>query len=129
MGIAAAIGITVGGLAGYFGGWIDMLLSRLIELVMCIPSLVLILALVAMLDNVTNYHLMAVVGMTSWTGIARLARAEFLKLKQMDYVTAARAMGASRLRIMYRHVLRNALAPVLVPITFGIARPFSSKAA
>ena len=121
MGIAAAIGITIGALAGYLGGWVDMVLSRIIELVMCIPSLVLILALVAMLDHVTNYHLMAIVGITSWTSIARLARAEFMKLKQMEFVTAARAMGASWPRIMVRHVLRNALAPVLVPITFGIA--------
>jgi len=121
MGIAAAIGITIGALAGYLGGWVDMVLSRIIELVMCIPSLVLILALVAIMDHVTNYHLMAVIGVTSWTSIARLARAEFLKLKQMEFVTAARAMGASQARIMYRHVLRNALAPVLVPITFGIA--------
>ncbi len=121
MSIAGVIGITIGALAGYLGGWVDMLLSRLIELVMCIPSLVLILALVAMLDEVSNFHLMAIVGITSWTGIARLARAEFMKLKQMEYITAARAVGASQSRIMFRHVLRNALAPVLVPITFGIA--------
>jgi peptide/nickel transport system permease protein len=122
MGIAAAIGVTVGGLAGFLGSWVDMVLSRLIELVMCVPSLVLILALVALLNNVTNYHLMAVIGITSWTSIARLTRGEFLKLKQMEYVTAARAMGAGSWRIMSRHVLRNALAPVLVPITFGIAQ-------
>jgi peptide/nickel transport system permease protein len=121
MGIAAAIGITLGALAGYLGGWADMLISRLIELVMCIPALVLILALVAMLDKVTNYHLMAIVGITSWTGIARLARAEFMRLKQMEFVSAARAMGAGGWRIMFRHLLRNALAPVLVPISFGIA--------
>jgi peptide/nickel transport system permease protein len=121
MGIAAAIGITLGALAGYFGGWIDMFISRIIEVVMCIPTLVLILALVAMLDRVTNYHLMAIVGVTSWTGIARLARAEFIKLKQMEFVAAARAMGAGNWRIMFRHLLRNSLAPVLVPITFGIA--------
>ncbi len=121
MGIAGAIGITIGALAGYMGGWVDVVLSRFIELVMCIPSLVLILALVAILDNVTNFHLMAIVGCTSWTGIARLARAEFMRLKEMEFVTAARALGASRWRIMFRHVLRNALAPVLVPITFGIA--------
>jgi peptide/nickel transport system permease protein len=121
MGIAALIGITLGALAGYLGGWVDMLTSRVIELVMCIPALVLILALVAMLDKVTNYHLMAIVGVTSWTGIARLTRAEFIKLKQMEFVTAARSMGAGRMRIMFRHLLRNALAPVLVPISFGIA--------
>jgi peptide/nickel transport system permease protein len=90
-------------------------------LVLCIPTLVLILVLVAMLDKVSNYHLMAIVGITSWTGIARLTRAEFLKLKQMEFVSAARAVGASNMRIMFRHLLRNALAPVLVPITFGIA--------
>ena len=121
MGIAAAIGITLGALAGYLGGWVDIVISRLIEVVMCIPTLVLILALVAMLDHVSNYHLMAIVGVTSWTGIARLARAECLKLKEQEFVSAARAMGAGRLRIMFKHLLRNALAPVLVPITFGIA--------
>jgi peptide/nickel transport system permease protein len=121
MGIAAAIGITLGAMAGYLGGWADMVISRLIELVLCIPALVLILVLVAMLDKVSNYHLMAIVGITSWTGIARLTRAEFLKLKQMEFVSAARAVGASNTRIMFRHLLRNALAPVLVPITFGIA--------
>lgn len=121
MSIAAAIGITLGALAGYLGGWVDMVISRFIEVVMCIPTLVLILALVAMLDHVSNYHLMAIVGITGWTGIARLARAEFLKLKELEFVTAARAMGAGRMRIMFKHLLRNALAPVLVPITFGIA--------
>jgi peptide/nickel transport system permease protein len=121
MGIAAAIGITLGALAGYLGSWVDIVISRLIEVVMCIPTLVLILALVAMLDHVSNYHLMAIVGVTGWTGIARLARAEFLRLKEMEFVSAARAMGAGRLRIMFKHLLRNALAPVLVPITFGIA--------
>jgi peptide/nickel transport system permease protein len=121
MGIASVIGITLGALAGYVGGWIDIVISRLIELVLCIPTLVLILALVAMLDKVSNFHLMAIIGITRWTGIARLARAEFLKLKQMEFVSAARAMGASGPRIMFWHLLRNALAPVLVPITFGIA--------
>ena len=121
MSIAAAIGITLGAMAGYFGRWVDVLLSRLIEVVMCIPSLVLILALVALLDKVTNFHLMVIVGCTAWTGIARLTRAEFLKLKEMEFVSAARAMGAGSRRIMFTHILRNALAPVLVPITFGIA--------
>ncbi len=121
MGIAAAIGVVVGALAGFLGGWVDVLLSRLIELVMCIPSLVLILSLIAIIEEVTIWHLMAVIGVTSWTGIARLTRAEFLKLKRMEFVTAAQALGASKFRIMFRHILRNALAPILVPITFGIA--------
>ncbi len=121
MGIAASIGITFGAAAGYLGGWIDMALSRLIEVVMCIPTLILILAMIAIVEKPTIWHIMVVIGVTGWTGIARLTRAEFLKLKQADFVTAAEALGAGRLRIMFRHILPNALAPVLVPITFGIA--------
>jgi peptide/nickel transport system permease protein len=121
LGIASLIGVTAGALAGYLGGWVDMLLSRLIELVMCVPALVLILALLAIVERPTVWDMMVVLGITSWTSIARLTRAEFMKLKQMEFTTAARALGASGLRIMFRHLLRNALAPVLVPITFGIA--------
>ena len=121
MGIAGAIGISLGAAAGYFGGWIDMLLSRLIELVMCIPPLVLILALIAVLQRPTIWHLMAVLGLTNWTGIARLMRGEFIRLREADFVTAARAIGVGWFGIMFRHIFRNGLAPVLVPITFGIA--------
>jgi peptide/nickel transport system permease protein len=120
-GIAAAIGIPLGALAGYAGGWIDIALSRLIEVVMCIPALVLILALIATMPKPTIWHVMAVLGATGWTGIARLTRAEFIKLRESEFVTAARALGSGPLRIMFRHILPNALAPVLVPITFGIA--------
>ena len=121
MGIASAIGITLGGLAGYFGGWIDILLSRLIEVVMCLPQLVLILALIAVLSNPTIWHVMAVLGLTNWTGIARLTRGEFMRLRDLDFVTAARASGATWHRVIFRHIFRNAMAPVLVPISFGIA--------
>jgi peptide/nickel transport system permease protein len=121
MGIAAAVGIVVGALAGYFGGWIDVALSRLIEIVLCIPDLVLILALLAVVERPTIWHIMAVIGATHWTSIARLTRGEFIKLKQMEFVAAARALGAGQMRIIFGHVLRNALAPVLVPISFGIA--------
>ncbi len=121
MGIASAIGIVVGALAGYFGGWIDTIASRIIEVVMCVPTLVLILALLAVIEQPTIWHMMAIIGCTGWTGIARLTRAEFLKLKQMDFVAAARATGIGPIRIMVRYLLPNALAPVLVPITFGIA--------
>jgi peptide/nickel transport system permease protein len=120
-GLAAAIGIPLGALAGYAGGWVDMIISRLIELIMCIPALVLILALIATLPKPTIWHVMAVLGATGWTGIARLTRAEFIKLRESEFVTAARALGSSAPRIMFRHILPNSLAPVLVPITFGIA--------
>jgi len=121
MGIASAIGITLGALAGYFRGWVDMVISRLIEIVMCVPQLVLILALIAILDKPKIWHIMAVLGLTSWTNIARLIRGEFLRLREMDYVAAARALGVRRPRIIFRHILPNGLAPVLVPISFGVA--------
>lgn len=121
MGIAGAIGITFGALAGYLGGWVDMLLSRVTEVVMCIPTLVLILSLIAILEKPTIWHMMAIIGCTGWTGIARLARAEFLKLRGSEFVIAAQAVGVGQLRIMFRYILPNAMAPILVPITFGIA--------
>ncbi len=120
-GIAALIGIPLGALAGFFRGWIDIVISRLIEVVLCIPTLVLILALVAIIEKPTIWHIMAIIGFTSWTSIARLTRAEFLRLRESEFVTAARALGVGQTRIMFRHILPNALAPVLVPITFGIS--------
>jgi peptide/nickel transport system permease protein len=121
MGIAGTIGILVGAVGGYFGGWVDTITSRATEIVMCIPTLVLILAIIAILEKPTIWHTMAIIGATGWTGIARLTRGEFLRLKNTEFVMAARAAGAGPLRIMLRHILPNALAPVLVPITFGIA--------
>lgn len=128
-GVAALIGVVFGSLAGFLGGWADILLSRIIEVVMCVPTLVLILVLQAMIQQPTIWHTMVILGLTGWTGIARLTRGEFLKLKEMDFVTSARALGAGRLRIMFRHILPNALAPVLVPITFGIAAAIIVEAA
>ncbi|MFZ5832802.1 MAG: ABC transporter permease [Planctomycetota bacterium] len=128
-GISAVIGIIVGAVAGYFGGWIDMFLSRIIEMVMCIPALVLILALIAIIERPTIWHLMAVLGVIGWTGIARLTRAEFLKLKETEFVLAARSLGASPPRIMFRHILPNSLAPVMVPISFGIAAAILTESA
>ena len=120
-GLAALIGITLGALAGYFGGWIDIVISRFIEVVLCVPTLILILAAVAIIQKPNIWYVMAIIGITSWPGIARLTRGEFIKLKQSEYVSAARSLGASQFRIIFRHILPNALAPVLVPITFSIA--------
>lgn len=120
-GIAALIGITVGSLAGYFRGWVDVVLSRLTEVVMSVPALVLILALISIFEKTSIWHVMGVLGATGWTGIARLTRGEFLRLREMEFVIGAQAMGAGWMRIIFSHILPNALAPVLVPISFGIA--------
>ncbi len=120
MGIAAVIGILLGGMAGYAGGWIDIVISRIIEVVICFPVFFLILSIMIWLEpSITN--VMVVIGLTRWTSIARYARGEFIRLKNNDFVLAARALGAGSRRIMFRHILPNALAPVLVTITFGIA--------
>jgi peptide/nickel transport system permease protein len=120
MGIAAIIGIVVGGVAGYYGGRVDMVISRIIEVVICFPVFFLILAIMIWLEpNITN--VMIVIGVTRWTDIARYTRGEFMRIKDLDYVIAARAMGIRNSRIMFRHILPNSLAPVMVTITFGIA--------
>ncbi len=118
--IYVTIGIFIGGIAGYFGGIVDILVSRVIEIMICFPTFFLILSLVAVLGK-SIFMVMLIIGVTNWTGVARLIRGEFLKQKQIDYVTAARALGVSRFRIMFKHILPNAISPVLVSASFGVA--------
>ena len=120
MGIAAFIGILLGAAAGYAGGWIDMVISRLIEVVMCFPVFFIILAVLAWLPPRIEY-VMVVIGLVRWVGIARYTRAEVMKLRDSDFALAARSLGAGPLRIVFRHLVPNAMAPILVSITFGIA--------
>lgn len=120
VGIALAIGIVLGALAGYFGGWVDDVISRAIEILLTIPTFFLIIAIIAFLPP-SIYNIMAVIGLTGWTGVARFVRAEFFKLKQADFVLASKALGASHARIIFFHMLPNAMAPVLVSAVFGIA--------
>ncbi|HEU0264312.1 MAG TPA: ABC transporter permease [Geobacterales bacterium] len=119
-GIAALIGTLVGLLAGYRGGWLDPLLMRFVDIMLCFPTIFLILAVIAFLGR-SIWLIMAIIGFTSWMGIARLVRAEVLSLREREFVLAARAIGASPLRIMLRHILPNALAPVLVAATLEVA--------
>jgi peptide/nickel transport system permease protein len=118
--IQATIGILLGGLAGYYGGWIDIVLSRLFELMLGIPTFFLIITVAAIFPP-SIYAIMAILGLTGWVGIARFIRGEFLKVRSMDYVTAARALGVGDARVMFRHILPNAVAPVLVSMAFGVA--------
>ncbi len=115
-----SLGVILGGLAGYFGGWVDSVISRMIEIMMCFPTFFLILAVLAFIGpSLTN--IMIVIGLTSWPGIARLVRAEFLKWRGHDFIHAGRVLGASSFRLMFYHLLPNSLAPVLVSATFGMA--------
>ncbi len=119
-GIAVLIGVTIGALMGYFGGWVDLLLYRLVEIFMAVPVLfVLIVAAGVLPRNI--YFMMAIIGCFTWTGAARFIRAEFMKLRNADYVQAARAAGLPLRSILFRHMLPNGVTPVLVDTSFTIA--------
>ena len=119
-GFAVSIGLLLGSIAGYAGKWADMLISRLIEIVQSIPPFFLILAVLAWLPPRIEY-VMIVIGLTRWVATARYVRGEFLRLRETDYASAAKSMGLSTPRIVVRHLLPNALAPVLVSATFLIS--------
>lgn len=126
--IQATIGIGFGALAGYYGGVVDIALSRLIELVLAVPTFFLLLVVAATFPP-SIYLIMVVLGVTGWVGIARFVRGEFFRVRALDYVAAARSLGASDLRIMLRHVLPNAIAPVLVAMSFGVAGAILTESA
>ncbi len=120
VGISVLIGIFLGSIAGYFGGRLDTLIMRFVDIMLCFPSFFLILAVIALLEP-NIFTIMAVIGVTSWMGVARLIRAEILSLKEQEFILAARAIGAGPLRIIVRHLIPNAITPVLVSATLGIA--------
>ncbi|MBF0292133.1 MAG: ABC transporter permease [Nitrospinae bacterium] len=128
VGIATIIGLLIGSVAGYFGGWVDNLLMRLVDIMLTIPTFFLILAVIAFLTP-NIYNIMIVIGVTGWMGVARLARAEFLALKERDFVTAARAMGVGDIGIIFRHILPNAMSPVLVSVTLDVAGAILTESA
>ena len=128
VGIATLIGVLVGALAGYYGGAMDALLMRLVDLMLCFPTLFLILAVIAVLGP-SIWNIMVVIGVTGWMGVARLVRAEFLSLREREFVVAARALGASDARLIWRHLLPNALTPVMVSATLGVAGAILTESA
>jgi peptide/nickel transport system permease protein len=132
--ISLVIGIVVGGLAGFYGERklgplsIDTLLMRFTDVVLCFPTFFLILTVVALLPP-SIYNIMIVIGVTSWMGTARFVRAEFLSLRERDFVTAAKALGLPEWRIIFRHMVPNALTPVLVSATIDVARAILTESA
>ena len=118
--ISIFIGVLVGALAGYYGRWIDSLVMRFVDTMLCFPSFFLILAVVALLGP-SIFNIMVVIGVTSWMGTSRFVRAEFLSLRERDFTQAAMALGVKDSRIIFRHILPNALAPVFVTATLKVA--------
>jgi len=125
-GLSMLIGLIIGGISGYFGGWVDLVLQRVVEVMMCFPTFILIVIVVAMLDR-NIFVIMTVIGLTGWAGTARLVRGEFLAQSVRDYVAAAEALGLPRWRIMFRHILPNTLTPLIISATFGVAGAVGSE--
>lgn len=125
--IAVVIGVTIGALMGYFGGWVDMLLYRVVEVFMAIPLLFLLIVAAAVLPRNT-YVMMAIIGCVTWTGSARFIRAEFYKLRGQDFVQSARAVGLPLRSVLFKHMLPNGVTPVLVDASFAIAAAILAEA-
>ena len=122
--VSVAIYITIGtiwgSIAGFFGGWVDIIMMRIVDAIAAIPIMVLLITVLAIFKP-NIYNVMIVIGLTGWTGIARFVRAEFLSLKRRDFTEAAKSIGAKNFRIIFRHILPNAVAPIIVSATMGIA--------
>ncbi|ABB31472.1 binding-protein-dependent transport systems inner membrane component [Geobacter metallireducens RCH3] len=128
VGIAVAIGVVLGLVSGFYGGIIDTVIMRFVDIMLCFPTFFLILAVIAFLEP-SIWYIMAIIGLTGWMGVARLVRAEVLSLRERDFILAARALGASDARIIFRHILPNALSPVLVSATLGVAGAILTESA
>jgi peptide/nickel transport system permease protein len=127
VGIYLAIGFVLGALAGYAGGWVDNLLMRFTDIVMCFPTFVLILILVGILGP-SIWNVIFAIGLFGWPGIARLVRGQVLQLRELDYVIAARILGAGATDVMFRHILPNVIGPLTVAATLGIAGAILTEA-
>jgi len=127
-GFSLLIGIILGALAGYYGRWVDAVIMRFVDIMLCFPAFFLILAVIAILEP-SIWNIMIVIGLTGWMGITRLVRADFISLRERDFVQAARAIGAGDLRIIFRHILPNAMASVLVAATLGVAGAILTESA
>jgi peptide/nickel transport system permease protein len=119
VGIAMLIGVLLGSAAGYHGGMVDTVIMRLVDLMLVFPRFFLLLAVLALLKP-SIWTIMSIIGLTGWMGVARLVRAEFLTLREREFVIWSESIGAGALRVVFRHILPNALAPVLVAMTLGI---------
>ncbi|WP_036304170.1 ABC transporter permease [Methylotenera sp. L2L1] len=120
VGISTAIGILLGALAGFYRGWVDTFIMRIVDVMLSIPSFFLILAVIAFLTP-SIINIMIVIGLTSWMGVTRLVRAEFLSLNEREFVMASRTLGAKNTRLIFTHLLPNSLTPIIVSAVLGVA--------
>jgi peptide/nickel transport system permease protein len=126
--LSLTIGVLLGAVAGFFGGWLDVLVSRITDIFLAIPYIVLAIAIAAVFGG-SQMAVIIIIGTTTWMSVTRIVRASFLSLKQQEYVEAATALGFSRSRIIFRHILPNALQPIIVYGTISIAGVILTEAA
>jgi len=120
VGISTLIGIMLGAIAGYYRGWVDTVIMRFVDIMLSIPTFFLILAVIAFLTP-SIWNIMIVIGLTSWMGVTRLVRAEFLSLRGREFVLASQTLGAKDYRLIFRHLLPNSLTPIIVSSVLGVA--------
>jgi len=128
VGIAVSIGTVVGLVSGYYSGVVDTVMMRFVDIMLCFPAFFLILAVITVREP-SIWNIMIVIGLTGWMGVARLVRAETLSIREMDYILAARCIGCSDTRIIFRHILPNAISPVLVSASLGVAGAILTESA
>lgn len=119
VGISVLIGTLLGLLSGYYGGWVDSLIMRCVDIMLCFPTFFLILLVIAFLEP-SIYNVMIVIGLTSWPGLTRLVRAEVLSMKEREFILAARLLGLNNARIFFVHLLPNVITPIIVSATLGV---------
>jgi peptide/nickel transport system permease protein len=118
--ISIAVGTVIGLIAGYWRGLTDSVLMRLVDIMLCFPTLFLILMILAVFDKPSIYLIMGVIGLTSWPGLARMVRGETLSVREREFILAAKGLGLSTPRILFVHLLPNVITPVLVAATFAV---------
>jgi peptide/nickel transport system permease protein len=127
--VSSIIGLVVGAIAGYYGGWIDNILMRITDLVLTLPALAILLVASALLGSGSQWRISIILALFFWTGLARIVRGIFLSLREKEYVEAAKAAGSGDVRIMFRHILPNTLGPIVVNGTLAVAAAILTEAA
>jgi peptide/nickel transport system permease protein len=127
--ISISFGTIIGLISGYFGKWVDAFLMRFVDIMLCFPTLYLILMILAILDKPNIYILILVLSFTSWPGLARMVRGEVLSVRERDFMLAARGLGLSTPRLLFVHLLPNVITPVIVAITFAVGSTILAESA
>ena len=120
VGIAVTIGTLVGAMAGFYGGWIESLIMRFVDMMLSFPVLILIITVIALWREQSIWIIISVIGLMSWMGVARLVRGQFLVLKEREFYQAARALGAGSMRLIFRHLLPNSMTPIIISATLRV---------